>query len=99
MNEFRKQCPEVATSATEDEVRPFFFASLLDLTRAFTPNYNSLQAPEEATGFQILTPQFIAAAHEGDCPCSPGSSTKKPISNASSLSASRASTPIIPIGC
>jgi glycerophosphoryl diester phosphodiesterase len=71
MNEFRKQCPEVATSATEDEVRPFFFASLLGMTRAFTPNFNSLQVPEEAAGFQILTPQFVAAAHERGLPVQP----------------------------
>ncbi len=64
MDEFRKQCPEVATSATEDEVRPFFFASLLGLTRAFTPQFNSLQVPEDAAGFHILTPQFVAAAHD-----------------------------------
>jgi glycerophosphoryl diester phosphodiesterase len=71
MNEFRKQCPEVATSATEDEVRPFFFASLLGMTRAFTPVFNSLQVPEEAAGFQILTPQFVAAAHERGLPVQP----------------------------
>jgi glycerophosphoryl diester phosphodiesterase len=71
MNEFRKQCPEVATSATEDEVRPFFFASLLGMTRAFTPNINTLQVPEEAAGFQILTPQFVAAAHERGLPVQP----------------------------
>jgi glycerophosphoryl diester phosphodiesterase len=71
MNEFRKQCPEVATSATEDEVRPFFFASLLGMARAFTPNFNSLQVPEEAAGFQILTPQFVAAAHERGLPVQP----------------------------
>jgi len=71
MNEFRKQCPEVATSATEEEVRPFFFASLLGMTRAFTPNFNSLQVPEEAAGFQILTPQFVAAAHERGLPVQP----------------------------
>ena len=71
MDEFRKQCPEVATSATEEEVRPFFFASLLGMTRAFTPNFNSLQVPEEAAGFQILTPQFVAAARERGLPVQP----------------------------
>lgn len=71
MDEFRKQCPEVATSATEEEVRPFFFASLLGMTRAFTPNFNSLQVPEEAAGFQILTPQFVTAAHERGLPVQP----------------------------
>jgi glycerophosphoryl diester phosphodiesterase len=64
MDEFRRECPEVATSATEDEVRPFFLASLLGLTRAFTPRFNSLQVPEQAAGFHLLTPQFVAAAHE-----------------------------------
>lgn len=71
MDEFRRQCPEVATSATEEEVRPFFFASLLGMTRAFTPVFHSLQVPEEAAGFHLLTPQFIAAAHERDLAVQP----------------------------
>ncbi len=63
MNEFRKQCPKVATSATQDEVTVFFVLNLLGMTPALTPNYNSLQVPETFSIFTVLTPQFVAAAH------------------------------------
>lgn len=63
MDAFRRACPEVATSAIEDEVRVMFFAHLAGLHRLVTPTYQSLQIPESGGGFQLLTPQFIAAAH------------------------------------
>jgi glycerophosphoryl diester phosphodiesterase len=63
MDAFRRTCPEVATSAVEDEVRVIFFAHLAGLHGLVTPAYQSLQIPESGGGFQLLTPQFIAAAH------------------------------------
>jgi glycerophosphoryl diester phosphodiesterase len=63
MDAFRKQCPEVATSATLGEVVPFYLLAKLGLTGALTPGYNSLQVPEAYYGLRILTPQFVAAAH------------------------------------
>jgi glycerophosphoryl diester phosphodiesterase len=63
MEALRAACPEVATSATEDEVRVFFVLNTLYLTAAYTPNFNSLQVPETASGLQLLTPHFIAGAH------------------------------------
>jgi glycerophosphoryl diester phosphodiesterase len=63
MDAFRRECPEVATSAVEDEVRMLFFAHLVGLHGLVTPAYQSLQIPERGGGFQLLTPQFIAAAH------------------------------------
>lgn len=63
MDAFRRECPEVATSAVEDEVRVLFFAHLVGLHGLVTPAYQSLQIPERGGGFQLLTPQFIAAAH------------------------------------
>ena len=63
MDAFRKECPEVATSATEDEVRAFFVLNTLGLADVLTPNYNSLQVPETSGNLQILTPSFVAAAH------------------------------------
>lgn len=63
MEAFRRACPEVATSAVEDEVRLIFFAHLAGLHGLVTPAYQSLQIPERGGGFLLLTPQFIAAAH------------------------------------
>jgi glycerophosphoryl diester phosphodiesterase len=62
MDAFRKACPEVATSATQNEVILFFAFNTLRLTRAYTPNYNSLQVPEEQSGILVLTPHFVAGA-------------------------------------
>lgn len=63
MDAFRRECPEVATSAVEDEVRLLFFTHLAGLHGLVTPAYQSLQIPERGGGFELLTPQFIAAAH------------------------------------
>jgi glycerophosphoryl diester phosphodiesterase len=63
MDVFRKACPEVATSATEDEARTFFILSTLGLSAAYSPNYQSLQVPEYSGDIHVLTPRFIAAAH------------------------------------
>lgn len=63
MDAFRKECPEVATSATEDEVRAFFVLNMLGLADVLTPDYSSLQVPETSGNLQILTPSFVAAAH------------------------------------
>jgi glycerophosphoryl diester phosphodiesterase len=71
MDAFRKECPEVATSATENEVKLFYVLHLLGMTRAFTPNYSSFQVPETSAGIHLLTPQFIAAARERNLPIVP----------------------------
>lgn len=63
MDAFRAECPEVATSATENEVRLFYVLFRLGLSDLLTPVYNSLQVPEESGGIHLLTPRFVAAAH------------------------------------
>ncbi len=60
---FRRECPEIATSPTENEIRPFFFASLLWLEGVISPQWHALQVPEYGGGFHVLTPRFVAAAH------------------------------------
>ena len=62
MAAFRAECPEVATSATENEVRLFYVFFRLGLSDLLTPVYNSFQVPEESGGIHLLTPQFVAAA-------------------------------------
>jgi glycerophosphoryl diester phosphodiesterase len=63
MDAFRAACPEVATSATENEVRLFYVLFRLGLSDLRTPGYNSFQVPEASGGIHLLTPQFITAAH------------------------------------
>jgi glycerophosphoryl diester phosphodiesterase len=63
MDAFRQECPEVATSGTEDEIRWFFILSTLGLSAAYSPSYQSLQVPEYSGNIHVLTPRFIAAAH------------------------------------
>ena len=62
MDAFRAECPEVATSATEDEVRVFYVLFRLGLTGLLTPNYASLQVPESSGGIFLLSPDFVRAA-------------------------------------
>jgi glycerophosphoryl diester phosphodiesterase len=63
MDAFRAECSEVATSATENEVRLFYVLFRLGLSDLLTPVYNSFQVPEESGGIHLLTPRFVAAAH------------------------------------
>lgn len=63
MDAFRRECPEVATSATENEVRIFYIFTRLGLADVLSPQYHSLQVPEESGGILLLTPQFVSAAH------------------------------------
>lgn len=63
MDAFRAACPEVATSATEGEVRWFYILYRLGLGDPRPPQYDSLQIPEASGGIHLLTPGLIAAAH------------------------------------
>lgn len=62
MDAFRATCPEVATSATQDEATLFVALSLLRLEHVISPRYESLQVPEARSGIDILTPRFMQAA-------------------------------------
>lgn len=65
LDEFRTACPEVATSATEREVRAFFYRYLALLGRTYSPPAGlfAIQAPEYSSGFHVLSSRFIRAAH------------------------------------
>ena len=71
MDAFRVECPEVATSATEKEVRLFYVLFRLGLSDLLTPNHNSFQVPEKSGGIHLLTPRFVAAAHRRGLPIQP----------------------------
>ncbi|HEY1402733.1 MAG TPA: glycerophosphodiester phosphodiesterase, partial [Pyrinomonadaceae bacterium] len=63
---FRRECPEVATSASTDEV----FALSADLgagrgIAAGKARFRAVQVPESVGGRGWLTPELVAAAHGG----------------------------------
>lgn len=62
MDAFRQECPEVATSATEGEVRLFYVLYRLWLIDVLSPTYHALQVPEASGGIHLLTPGFVRAA-------------------------------------
>jgi glycerophosphoryl diester phosphodiesterase len=53
----------VATSASELEIRRFFFTNLVRATRWLRPPYDALQVPETHRNIRIVSRTFIDAAH------------------------------------
>ena len=64
VNEFRRVCPEVATTAGESEVITFFVLSKLFLENIYSPEATALQVPESRFGLTVLSQRFIDAAHK-----------------------------------
>jgi len=60
---FRQACPEVASTAGEDEVRLLYGLSLPYLGGLYTPVAEAVQVPEYRGGIHVLTPRFVNAAH------------------------------------
>lgn len=71
MDAFRQTCPEVATSATEDEVRSFYILHRLGLTGLSSPDYQSFQVPEYSGDTHVLTEGFVADARARGLPIVP----------------------------
>lgn len=64
IKEFRETCPEVATSSAKNETTVFVLLSKVFLTGFYSPQFYSLQVPEESSGITVMTESFIHAAHE-----------------------------------
>jgi glycerophosphoryl diester phosphodiesterase len=60
---FRRACPEVATSAGQNEVIALFALGKLSLDAAYSPPGQAVQVPEYRSGLHVLTPGFVRAAH------------------------------------
>lgn len=71
MDSFRTQCPEVATSATTDEVKLFIRLNTLRMTRLLSPVYSCFQVPEKTRTQYVLTERFLIAARERNLPIIP----------------------------
>lgn len=66
MTNFRKTCPEVATSASRGEVTNFVLLSKVFLSRLVRPAYQAIQPPfdpKESMNIPIMTKRFIREAH------------------------------------
>jgi glycerophosphoryl diester phosphodiesterase len=66
MQNFRKTCPEVATSASRGEVTKFVLLGKVFLGGLIAPQYQSIQPPydpSESMNIPIMTKRFIREAH------------------------------------
>ncbi len=66
MQNFRKTCPEVATSASRGEVTKFVLLGKVFLSGLVAPPYQSIQPPydpSESMNIPIMTERFIREAH------------------------------------
>ena len=63
LGEFRRECPEVATSAAAGEVASFLTLHGAGLAASYGPAMQALQVPEHAGGVRVLTRDFVEAAH------------------------------------
>jgi len=61
---FRKLQPQVATSASTDEIRNFYILSLLHLGRFHRPHADAYQVPVSKGSARFDTPRFIESAHK-----------------------------------
>ncbi len=68
MREFRQNCPGVATSMVEDEIRPFFALNLLFLSAIYQTPGKAFQVPEYSGDLHVVTERFIqnAQSHNVD---------------------------------
>jgi glycerophosphoryl diester phosphodiesterase len=66
MKRFREKAPMIPTSAHPNEVRNFVIGTKMRSMRLFVRSvaYKAFQVPEWSGGLQIVTPRFVAAAHE-----------------------------------
>ena len=63
LEEFRRSCPEVATSASPSEAWAFLAMYEAGLAGSYSPPMHALQVPERAGGLRVLTRGFVEAAH------------------------------------
>jgi glycerophosphoryl diester phosphodiesterase len=59
---FRQVCPEVATTAGEDEVRVLYGLSFAYLGNLYSPASEAVQVPEYSGSIHVLIPRFVRAA-------------------------------------
>jgi glycerophosphoryl diester phosphodiesterase len=63
MQDFRRACPEVATSMTEAELRPLVLLSKVGLARLAVAPGQVAQVPVRSGGIEIVTASFVRQMH------------------------------------
>jgi glycerophosphoryl diester phosphodiesterase len=68
LKRFREKAPGIPTSAHPNEIRNFVIGVRMRSMRFFVRSvrYKAFQVPEWSGALQIVTPRFVAAAHERD---------------------------------
>lgn len=64
LDEFRAECPEVATSASPAEVSRFLLMYKTGLGESYTPPMQALQIPENIGYLNIVSKDFVETAHK-----------------------------------
>jgi glycerophosphoryl diester phosphodiesterase len=59
LGDFRRACPEVATSTTSTEVRILYFLSQAGLGALYRPAAEAIQVPEHSGNYHVLSDKFI----------------------------------------
>lgn len=59
MRAFRRYCPEVATSGTEEEIRPYYVLNRLFLDAVYRPPAEAFQVPEYSGDLHVVTQRFV----------------------------------------
>lgn len=68
LDEFRRACPEVATSASTPEALRFYALNVVLKGDKYRPNADALQVDSKAKVFPIITESFVSAAHRQGLP-------------------------------
>lgn len=63
LDEFRAECPEVATSSARTETTVFVLLTKAFLGGFYSPHFYALQVPQESSGITVMTEGFVRAAH------------------------------------
>ena len=63
IDDFRRECPEVATSASPSEVIKFLALVKTGLGDSYSPPMQALQVPENLGKLQVVSKEFVEIAH------------------------------------
>jgi glycerophosphoryl diester phosphodiesterase len=63
IDDFRRECPEVATSASPSEVTKFLALVKAGLTNSYSPPMQALQVPQNLGSLQVVSKEFVDTAH------------------------------------
>ena len=64
IDDFRNQCAEVATSGSPTEISKFLAMYKTGLSASYSPAMQALQTPEYVGGLQVISKEFVEAAHK-----------------------------------